>query len=227
MKRCLICLQELDLFQGLERVQFTSLCQCTIRKRLSKGHYLFHQGDLRGTIFLIKSGKLKLVQNAEDGHETILDICGPGEVLGELSLYQEQKEHSSAIAMEEACICCFSKIQFESLIKQDPSFALRIINYLGQKRYDNILNSEKESRGTVKEKLLRLFYSLAEQYGRKLPNSTMIDLIITQQELADMIGSSRVMVIQALNVLKEANIIDRKKRYYILKDDPCLSTHIF
>jgi len=144
-----------------------------------------------------------------------------------LSLYQEQKEHSSAIAMEEACICCFSKIQFESLIKQDPSFALRIINYLGQKRYDNILNSEKESRGTVKEKLLRLFYSLAEQYGRKLPNSTMIDLIITQQELADMIGSSRVMVIQALNVLKEANIIDRKKRYYILKDDPCLSTHIF
>ncbi|HBW36767.1 Crp/Fnr family transcriptional regulator [Desulfosporosinus sp. BICA1-9] len=227
MKRCLICLQELDLFQGLERVQFTSLCQCTIRKRLSKGHYLFHQGDLTGTIFLIKSGKLKLVQNAEDGHETILDICGPGEVLGELSLYQEQKEHSSAIAMEEACICCFSKIQFESLIKQDPSFALRIINYLGQKRYDNILNSEKESRGTVKEKLLRLFYSLAEQYGRKLPNSTMIDLIITQQELADMIGSSRVMVIQALNVLKEANIIDRKKRYYILKDDPCLSTHIF
>lgn len=227
MKRCLICLQELDLFQGLERVQFTSMCQCTIRKRLSKGHYLFHQGDLTGTIFLIKSGKLKLVQNAEDGHETILDICGPGEVLGELSLYQEQKEHSSAIAMEEACICCFSKIQFESLIKQDPSFALRIINYLGQKRYDNILNSEKESRGTVKEKLLRLFYSLAEQYGRKLPNSTMIDLIITQQELADMIGSSRVMVIQALNVLKEANIIDRKKRYYILKDDPCLSTHIF
>lgn len=227
MKRCLICLQELDLFQGLEPVQFTSLCQCTIRKRLSKGHYLFHQGDLTGTIFLIKSGKLKLVQNAEDGHETILDICGPGEVLGELSLYQEQKEHSSAIAMEEACICCFSKIQFESLIKQDPSFALRIINYLGQKRYDNILNSEKESRGTVKEKLLRLFYSLAEQYGRKLPNSTMIDLIITQQELADTIGSSRVMVIQALNELKEANIIDREKRYYILKDDPCLSAHIF
>jgi len=227
MKRCLICLQELDLFQGLERVQFTNLCQCTTRKMLSKGHYLFHQGDITGTIYLIKSGKLKLVQNAEDGHETILDICGPGEVLGELSLYQEQKEHSSAIAMEEACICCFSKIQFESLIKQDPSFALRIISYLGQKRYDNILNSEKETRGTVKEKLLSLFYHLAKQYGQKSSTSTIIDLKITQQELADMIGSSRVMVIQALNELKAANIIDREKRYYILKDDPCLSSHIF
>ncbi|MCG1026181.1 MULTISPECIES: Crp/Fnr family transcriptional regulator [Dehalobacter] len=226
MKRCLICLEELDMFRGLEKEQFTNLCQCTNKKRLSKGHYLFYQGDITGTIFLVKSGKLKLVQSAEDGHETILDICGPGEVLGELSLYQEQKECSSALAMEEACICCFSKMQFVMLIKKDPSFALRIINYLGQKRYA-IMNSDKETRRTVKERLLRLFYNLANQYGKKLPDATMIDLIITQQELADMIGSSRVMVIQALNELKEAKIVDHTNRYYILKDDPCLSTHIF
>jgi len=227
MKRCLICLQELDLFQGLERAQFSNLCQCTKRKRLSKGHHLFHQGETTSTLYLIKSGKLKLVQNAEDGHETILDVCGPGEVLGELSLYQEQNEHSSAIAMEEVCICCFSRIQFESLIKQDPSFALRIIGYLGQKRYENILNSGKEAGGTVKERLLRLFYRFAEQYGQNTPTFTLIDLKITQQELADMIGSSRVMVIHALNELKAANIIGKEKRYYVLKNDPCLSAHIF
>ena len=226
MKHCLICLQELDLFQGLERVQFTNLCQCTKRQKLSKGDYLFHQGETTSTIYLIKSGKLKLVQNDEGGHETILDVCGPGEVLGELSLYQEQNAHSSAIAMEEVCICCFSKIQFESLIKQDPSFALRIICYLGQKR-ENILNSGKEAGGTVKERLLRLFYRLAEQYGQKRPTLTLIDLKITQQELADMIGSSRVMVIHALNELKAANIIDQEKRYYVLKNDPCLSAHTF
>jgi len=226
MKRCLICLEELDLFRGLEKQQFDKLCQSTNRKRLSKGHYLFYQGDITDTIYLIKSGKLKLVQYAEDGHETILDICGPGEVLGELSLYQEQKECSSALAMEEACICCFSKMQFEILIMKDPSFALRIINYLGKKRYDR-MNSEKETRRTVKERLLGLFYNLANQYGKKLQNATLIDLIITQQELADMIGSSRVMVVQVLNELKEAKIVDRDNRYYILKDDPCLSTHVF
>ncbi|HZK84604.1 MAG TPA: Crp/Fnr family transcriptional regulator [Desulfosporosinus sp.] len=227
MTHCLICLQELDLFQGLERVQFTNLCQCTMRKRLSKGNYLFHQGETTSTIFLIKSGKLKLVQDAEDGHATILDVCGPGEVLGELSLYQEQNEHSSAIAMEEVCICCFSKLQFESLIKQDPSFALRIISYLGQKRYESILKLGKEAGHSVKERLLQLFYRLAEQYGQKRSTSTLIDLKITQQELADMIGSSRVMVIQALKELKAANIIDRENRYYVLKNDPCLSAHVF
>ncbi|MFZ3102675.1 MAG: Crp/Fnr family transcriptional regulator [Desulfitobacteriaceae bacterium] len=149
------------------------------------------------------------------------------EVIGELSLYKEQNEHSSAIAMEEVCTCCFSKMQFESLIKQDPSFALRIISYLGQKRYENILKSGKEAGQTVKERLLRLFYRLAQQYGQKTSTSTLIDLKIAQQELADMIGSSRVMVIQALNELKAANIINRENRYYILMNDPCLSAHIF
>ncbi|TGE36337.1 Crp/Fnr family transcriptional regulator [Desulfosporosinus fructosivorans] len=227
MKRCIICLQQLDLFLGLAQEQLTNLCQCTQRKKLSRGHYLFRQGEARSTIYLIKSGKLKLVQTTEAGHETILDICGPGEVLGELSLYREQNEHCSAIAMEDVCICCFSKLQFEALIKQDPSFAMRIIGYLGQKRYETMVKLGKEAGLPVKERLLQLFYRLAEQYGKQTPTSTLIDLKITQQELADMIGSSRVMVIQALKEFKAANIIDREKRYFVLKDDPCISIHKF
>ncbi|WP_407311304.1 Crp/Fnr family transcriptional regulator [Desulfosporosinus sp. SB140] len=227
MKRCIICLQELELFQGLKREQITDLCQCTQRKRLSKGDYLYHQGELTRTIYLIKSGKLKLVQTDLDGHNKILDVCGPGEVLGEMSLYQEQNEHSSAIAMEEVFTCCFSKLQFEALIKQDPSFALRIISYLGQKRYETMLKAGKETGLPVKERLLQLFYRLAEDYGQKTPASTLIDLKITQQELADMIGSSRVMVIQALKELKAANIIGRENKYFVLYNDPCISVHSF
>ena len=81
MKRCIICLQELDLFQGLESEQLANMCACTARKRLPKGEYLFQQGEKTRTVYLIKSGKLKLVQSTEDGQETILDVCGPGEVL--------------------------------------------------------------------------------------------------------------------------------------------------
>ncbi|ODA40485.1 Crp/Fnr family transcriptional regulator [Desulfosporosinus sp. BG] len=227
MKHCIICLQELDLFKGLAQNQIMDLCHCTQKKKFSKGNYLFRQGEKTSTICLIKSGKLKLTQTTVDGHETILDICGPGEVLGELSLYQDQPEHSSAIAMEEVCVCSFSKLQFEALIKQDPTFAMRIIGYLGQKRYETMLKSGKETGLTVKERLLRLFYRFAEQYGRKTSTSTLIDLKITQQELADLIGCSRVMAIQALKELKAANIIDREERYYVLKNDPCISTHTF
>ncbi|MEL7564247.1 MAG: Crp/Fnr family transcriptional regulator [Dehalobacterium sp.] len=227
MKRCIICLQELDLFQGLEREQFINLCQCTTKKRLCKGDYLFFQGEMTSTIYLIKSGKLKLVQTTEDGRESILDVCGPGEILGELSLFQEQKEPSSAVAMEEANICCFGRQQFKELIRQDPSFALRIISYLGEKRYESLHKQREETRQTVKEKLLHLFYRFANDYGQKHESGLLIDLKVTQQELADMIGSSRVMVVHALKELEGANIIRREKRYYVLKKDPCTSVHLF
>lgn len=104
---------------------------------------------------------------------------------------------------------------------------MRIISYLGQKRYESIVKTGMDAGQTVKERLLRRFYSLAEQYGRKETDSTVIDLRITQQELADMIGSSRVMVVKALKELQAANIIDREKRYYRLKGDPCISIHMF
>ena len=227
MKRCIICLQELELFQGLESEQLANLCACTARKKLPKGERLYRQGEIPRTIYLIKSGKLKLVQSTEDGRETILDVCGPGEVLGELSLFQEQDEPSSAIAMEEASICCFGKQQFETLVKQDPSFALRIISYLGQKRYEAMQKQSEDNRQTVKEKVLSLLYRFANEYGEKRADGLLIDLKITQQELADMIGSSRVMVVQALKELKAFNVIDREKRYYILKKDPCLAVHAF
>ncbi len=227
MKRCIICLQELELFQGLENQQFSNLCRCTTKKKLVKGDYLFRQDEMVSTVYLIKSGKLKMVQTTKDGHETILDVCGPGEILGELSLYQDQKELSSSVAMEYAYICCFNRQQFKESIQQDSSFAWRVISYLGKKRYENLQKQGEETRQTVKEKLLNLFYRFANEYGQKEAWGLLIDLKVTQQELADMIGSSRVMVVQALKELKEASIIDRKKGYYVLKDDPCVSVHIF
>jgi cAMP-binding proteins - catabolite gene activator and regulatory subunit of cAMP-dependent protein kinases len=227
MKSCIVCLAELDLFQGLESEQFIKLCKCTVKKRLSKKEILFHQGDSPNTVYLIKSGKLKLVQTTEDGRESILDVCGPGEILGELSLYQNQKELSTAIAIENAYICCFTRQQFRTLIQEDSSFALRIISYLGKKRYENLGKYGEDTRQTVKEKLLYLFYHFAKEYGQRKRSETLIDLVITQQELADMIGASRVMIGQAIKELMAANIIGREKRYYILKEDPCLSIHTF
>ena len=87
-------------------------------------------------------------------------------------------------------------------MKQDPSFALRVINYLGQKRYEVMQKQSEDSRQTVKEKVLSLFYRFANEYGKKRADGVLIELQITQQELADMIGSSRVMVVQAIKELK-------------------------
>jgi len=83
MKRCLLCLQELPLFQGLERSEFANVCISATKKQVAKADYLFRQGEYAEAVYLVKSGKLKLVHVTEGGRESILDIIGSGEVLGE------------------------------------------------------------------------------------------------------------------------------------------------
>lgn len=225
MKRCIICLQELELFRGLNQNQFATICRAGTKKKLARGNYLFRQGELTSTVYLIKSGKLKLIQTYENGRERILDICSAGEVLGELSLFQEQEQPASAVAMEETFVCCFGKEQFEGILKQEHAIAMRIISYLAQKRYESLLRPGKESGQTVKERLLKLFYALAQKCGRPTPTSTVIELKLTQQELADMVGASRVMVAQALRELKASNIISCQRGYYALREDPCVKAY--
>jgi len=222
MDRCLLCLHELPIFQELSKSEFSSICLNTTKKSLKKGSVLFRQGEYISNIYLIKTGKLKLVQTKEDGRELILSIIGPGEVLGETALFQKQELLYSAVALENINFCCFTPKQFENLIKQNPTFALKIINYLASKLH-SVLQQVGESSGvSVREKLLRLLFRLADEYGQKTTEGTIIEFKITQQEMANMIGASRVMVAKALKELKESGIVGNRRSYYTLKTDPCV-----
>lgn len=129
----------------------------------------------------------------------------------------------SAIAIEEDTkLCCFNRQQFETLIQQNPGFAVKIISYLGQKLYQSFRQAGEVAGVSVKEKLMRVLIRLADEHGRKVSGGTLIDLKITQQELAEMVGASRVMVAQILKDLKEAEIVWRNGKHYVLRIDPCV-----
>ena len=221
MKQHILCLNQLPLFGGLDKPDFINTCSKTAKKAVAKGEYLFRQGETASTVYLIKTGKLKLVQHTIEGREVILDVAGPGEVLGETVLFRGQDQPFSAVAMEDTNLCCVTRQQFESLIQHNPDFAVKIVSYLGQKLYD-AMQKNGESAGTpVKDKVLRMLSRLADEYGRVITGETVIELAITQQELANMVGASRVAVAQVLKMFKEAGVIGRQGRYYTLITYPC------
>ncbi|KKM08668.1 hypothetical protein SY88_22855 [Clostridiales bacterium PH28_bin88] len=225
MKRCLLCLQELPVFTGLARNEFVNVCLSAAKKQLDKGTTLFNQGDRLETVYLIKAGKIKIVRATESGRELILDVLGPGEVLGETALFQAQEQPFSAVTLETAKLCCFSRRHLEELVRQNPEFAVKIISALGRKLYNTLEQLGEAALLPVREKLLLVFSRLAAEYGRDTPAGTLIEVQLTQQDLADMVGASRVMVAQVLQELKEASVVSREGRYYVLLKDRCLGKH--
>lgn len=214
-----LCLKDLPLFECVEQQVFSQVCRkAAVKKHYRRGDILFHQGDPADSLFLIKEGSFKLVRVNEEGKEVILQVAGKGEVLGEATLFREGTQPASAIALETARVCSLNRRRLEQIIRESPDLAMQVIFSLGNRLY-HIWEQVTELRtGSTREKVLNLLIRLAGEYGEPCPEGTKIKLYLTQQDIADFVGVSRVMVAQALKELSARNCIDRVDKYFVLRD---------
>jgi CRP/FNR family transcriptional regulator len=213
---CIFCLYELPLFKGLNADTFGQVCVQAAKLQVVKGQCIFRQSETAETVYLVKTGAFKLVRITEEGREVIADVLGPGEVMGETALFQEQTYPFSAMALEPSRVCCFNRRQFEAMIRENPEIAMQVIRFLAHRLYETIQQSGEISGASVREKVLQLLTRLAEKYGRPAPDVVAIEIDLTQQEIADMVGASRVMVANTLKQLYEDGIVFRHDKYYLL-----------
>jgi len=214
-----LCLSDLPLFNCVEQEVFSQVCRgAAVKRHYQRGNVLFHQGDSADTLFLIKEGSFKLVRVNEEGKEVILQVASKGEVLGEAALFREGTQPAAAIALEEARVCSLSRQRLEQIIRESPDLALQVIYSLGNRLYNTWEQVTELRTGSTREKVLNLLIRLAGEYGEPCPEGTIIKLRLTQQDIADFVGASRVMVAQALKELTARKCILREDKYFILKD---------
>lgn len=213
-----LCLHDIPLFSGIDQESFLLFCKEAKKLRIKRGEFLFNQGDPSDAIYLLQKGSLKLVSNTESGGEIITQIAGAGEILGQTAMFRKDiYAATSAIALEESTICFLYRQSFESIVVNNPQIALKIIKSLGRRLDDTWRQLTEFKTQTVHEKIISLFIQLAEQYGEPFEEGTRIKIHLTQQEIASVIGSSRVMVSQVLHQLMERNEIRKRNGYYELK----------
>jgi len=222
LKPFVTCLRDLDLFEGLDSQAFESVCATALKRLVPKGSYLFRQGDIAAELLLIKSGKVKLLQVTREGRQIIHGVLGPGDTTGEHMLFSRTEQPCDAIALEETCVCGYSRERLEVLIRQYPSVAVQIIGHLSRKLDEATRKMEDLAGLPVRDKVVRLMYRLAQKHGRPLgPERTLIELDLTQSEIASMVGASRVMVANILGELRNTGIVERWGRRYAVKRDKC------
>jgi CRP/FNR family transcriptional regulator, cyclic AMP receptor protein len=225
MRQCALCLRELPLFRGLGGHLSADVCVRATKLRFPRGYCLFHQGEPATSVYLVKRGRLKLVQVTADGRAVILDIVGPGEVLGETALFQAQPQPYSAIVQEDAGLCEFGRPQFETMVRDNPEVAIQIIGYLSRRLNEQVQQTGETTGASVRERVLRILLRLGDKYGERGQQATIIDLDITQQELAGFVGASRVMVANVLKQLQEEGLVDHQSGRYQIRSRSCMVKH--
>lgn len=217
-KRRYKCLHDLPIFSGTDNITFPMICRAANKQVIKKGDILFHQGDPADVLYYIKEGRLKLVILTEAGKEVIVQICGCGEAIGETALFRENIfSPASAIALEDSKICSLSRQSFEKVVTDDPKIAFQIIKALGERLDDTWEKITQLNTQTTQEKVISLFISLAQEHGVLCKEGTLININLTQQDIASMVGASRVMVSLVIQELVKCGYLLKKNKFYLLK----------
>jgi len=218
MKETKQCLKDLIVFQNLDPEELELLCQNSYAKLYEKDEVIFFENDSVKKLYFLVNGKVKLSMLSAEGKEKVLTILQEGDIFGELSLFDEDPHPLTAEVMDDARLLIIPWNEMEKLITERPSLAIKIIEALSKKT--RLLTSQvrelvfQDAAG----RLASLLSRLAEDFGREIDEGTVIDLVLTHQEIANLIGSSRVTVTKLMNKFIDDGMITIKKRKIIIKD---------
>lgn len=217
-KKRYLCLQDIPLFIGLDKNTFSIICRAACRQIIRKGDFLFHQGDVADKIYIVKEGNIKLILTTENGDETILQIVTTGEILGDSALFRGTAFRPvTAIAMEGSKVCSIDRDTFEKIVKTEPDLAWQIIKNLSNRLYNTWEQLTESNTQDAHSKALNLLLRLAHEHGEPCAQGEYIKIPLTQQEIASLVGLSRVRVSQVINKLINEDYLAKDRMYYILK----------
>ncbi|WP_090636051.1 Crp/Fnr family transcriptional regulator [Neobacillus massiliamazoniensis] len=194
-------------------IEIIELLKFADRKFISeRGTFLYQEGMVADELFVIMSGKIQISKITTDGRELSLRICGANDICGELTLFTDDPRYLlSAMVLEEGEVFAIKKDVIESEIFQNSKLAFEFLKWMSDhfrktqtKFRDLVLNGK---RGALISTLIRM----SNSYGVQKGNEILIDLPLTNQDLANFCGTSRESTNRILSELKKEKIISVKK----------------
>ncbi|MFD1705193.1 Crp/Fnr family transcriptional regulator [Siminovitchia sediminis] len=203
------------------------LMQGQPEKEMTKDSFLFQEGEHADSLFYILSGKVRIGKITPDGREITFRICGKNDVISEVQLFCAQSAYRvQAKVIENGHYIKIAKRELEEKLLTNPGLTIGILQMMGEQQQktqskfrDLILHGKK---GALYSTLIRMTNS----YGNEREDGVLIDLHVTNQELANFCGMSREVVNRLLNTLKHEGIIKMENGKMVICDLQYLKNEI-
>ncbi len=210
------------LFAGIDREASSSLVASMASVDLPRGRALFREGDPGDRLYIIRSGKVKLGLSSGDGRENLLSVLGPGEMFGELSLFDPGARTATATAVTDARLFELTHRELLAWLERYPAVASHLLAALARR-----LRRTNEALGDlvfsdVPGRVAKSLLDLSSRFSEPVPDGLRVTHDLTQEELAQLVGASRETVNKALSDFAARGWIRREGRAVVLLDVPRL-----
>ena len=204
-----------ELFQGISESDAQRVARLCTERKYRKGATIFSKGDPSNALFIVKSGKVRILSLSDKGTETIVHILKEGAIFGELLLSEEQRAFT-AVAGTDALVTVLPKGGLAELLTAIPAVSRNFVQLLSKRLAKVELEYGDFGHTWSYNRLKKVLLRLCEEHGKETPKGTLIPLRLTHEDLANLIGTTRETVTTQMIRFRRMGLVKRQDRYLVV-----------
>ena len=211
----MLLLRNVPLFAMLQEHQLVLLTSVVARRSFPRGTTIMAAGDATDSLYVVISGRLKVIMSDDEGREVILSMLGASEYFGEMGLIDDSTRSASVLSVEPCELLVLSKRDFRKCLSENFEMALTVMRGLVKRLRDADRKIGSLALMDVYGRVARLLLEMSEMIG----GQHVVTRKVAKQDIAKMIGASREMVSRVMKDLQVGGYIDVRGSFIYLRDN--------
>ena len=220
-------LAQVGVFSELGRPELEQVAEVAVPRSFASGEVVFREGDESNTAYVVRSGHARAVRQHSDGRTLTLANFGPGEVFGELAMFDSDRRSATIEAIDDLDLLAILSADMQRLMREHPDIAVKLVVTLGRRLREVNDRLTRQSFQTVQSRVATVLSELVRDARSEGAGENDVLITATQAEVAQLAGSSRESASRFLATLERAGIITQGRGKLTVHDPGALHRYVF
>ena len=223
----IVLLHGVPAFSALAETDVAQVVDVTVPRTFGAGEVVFREGDSGDTCYIVRSGQARAVREHSGGRSITLATFGPGEIFGELAMFDDERRSATVEAIEETEVVAILGSDMRRLLRAHPDIAVKMLGALGRRLRETNERLARQSFQTVQSRVASVLADMVAAARSQGAGEGDVLITATQSDLAQLAGSSRESASRFLAVLERAGVITQGRGRLIVHDPGRLEGYVY
>jgi CRP/FNR family transcriptional regulator, cyclic AMP receptor protein len=220
-------LRRVSLFSELSPEELEKVARVAVPRSYVGGSIILREGDPGDTCYILRSGSARVVRQHADGRAITLTNLGPGEIFGELAMFDGEVRSATVEAVDDVRAIAILAGDLKQLLSAHPEIAVKLLGALAERLRETNARISRQSFQKVSSRVAGVLVELAETGTRTGSDGTDVTVRSTQADLAQLAGTSREAASRFLATLQRAGVLTTKRGRIVVHDPSALHRYIY
>ena len=220
-------LGRVPVFSTLERADLERIAEVAVPRAFEPGQAVFREGDASDTCYVVRDGHARAISTHPDGRTITLATFGPGDIFGELAMFEDERRSATVEAIEPISVVGVLGPDMRRLMVEHPEIATKLVIALGRRLREMNERLSRQSFQTVQSRVAGVLSDLVREEIASGKGEADVLVTATQADLAQLAGSSRESASRFLAVLERAGVISQGRGRLVVHDPAALEQYVF